>query len=94
MHQLFTGSHMARVEKLLLKLLSGNSDNNFSIDELKIILLQLGFYEIKGAGSHTLYKMDGIDDLINIQSVKGGQAKAYQIRQIRNIIIKHKLVKL
>lgn len=48
----------------------------------------------KGAGSHTLYKMDGIDDLINIQSVKGGQAKAYQIKQIRNIIINHKLVKL
>jgi predicted RNA binding protein YcfA (HicA-like mRNA interferase family) len=75
-------------------LLSGNSDNNFSIDELENILLQLGFYERKGAGSHTLYKMDGIDDLINIQSVKGGQAKAYQIKQIRNIIIKHRLVKL
>ena len=85
---------MSKIEKLLLKLLAGNSDSNFSIDELKTILLQLGFYERKGAGSHILYKRDGIGELINIQSDTGGKAKAYQIKQIRNIIIKYKLVKL
>lgn len=85
---------MSKFEKLILKLLSGHSDNNFSIDELKVILVQLGFYERKGAGSHTLYKKDGIEELNNIQSVKGGQAKAYQVKQIRTIIIKYKLVKL
>lgn len=84
---------MSKLDKLILKLLSGNSDNNFPIDELKRLLWQLGFEERKGAGSHTLYKKDGIDILINIQTSKGGKAKPYQIKQIREVIIKYKLIK-
>lgn len=83
---------MSKLDKLILKILLGNSDNNFPIDELKKILFQLGFIERKGAGSHTLYKKDGIEELINIQNAKGGKAKPYQVKQIREIIIKYKLI--
>lgn len=82
---------MSKIHKLLLKLLSGNADGNFSIEDLKAILFYVGFTERKGAGSHIIYKKEGLDTLINIQKVKGGQAKPYQVKQIRNIILKFKL---
>jgi len=82
---------MSKTDKLILKVLTGNADNNFPMDELKRLLFILGFLERKGAGSHTLYKKEGITDLINIQNSKGGKAKPYQVRQIREIILKHKL---
>ena len=84
---------MSKLDKLLLKILSGNADNNFPIEELKRLLFTLGFLERKGAGSHTLYKKEGLADLINIQHAKGGKAKPYQVKQIREIIIKHKLLR-
>ncbi|MDZ7934723.1 MAG: type II toxin-antitoxin system HicA family toxin [Emticicia sp.] len=83
---------MSKTDKLILKILSGNADNNFPIDELKRLLFILGFLERKGAGSHTLYKKEGLADLINIQNAKGGKAKPYQVRQIREIILKYKLI--
>lgn len=43
---------MGKFEKLVMKLLSGSSDNNFSFDELRLILLNVGFLEKMGVGSH------------------------------------------
>lgn len=51
--------------------------------------IQLGFSE-RVRGSHHLFDKEGIAELINIQS-RGGQAKPYQVRQVRNIILKYKL---
>ncbi len=34
---------MSKFEKLILKLLSEESDNNFSFEELRLLLLNLGF---------------------------------------------------
>jgi predicted RNA binding protein YcfA (HicA-like mRNA interferase family) len=82
---------MSKFEKMLLKLMSGKSDNNLSINELKSFLNQLGFIERQASGSHTLYKKTGIPEIINIQSTKDGQAKPYQVKQIRDIILKYKL---
>lgn len=82
---------MSKFEKMVLKILSGKSDNNLSIKELKSFLQKLGFEEKQASGSHTLYKKSDVTDLINIQSTKDGKAKPYQVKQIRDIIIKHKL---
>jgi hypothetical protein len=82
---------MSKFEKLLLKLLSGNADNNFSFDDLRNVLLHFDFIERTTGGSHRIFYKDGIEEIINIQP-KGGKAKPYQVKQIRLIILKYKLI--
>jgi predicted RNA binding protein YcfA (HicA-like mRNA interferase family) len=82
---------MSKIEKLLKKILLGKSDNNLSLNDLKTLLIMLGFEKKAGAGSHTIFKKAGILDMINLQSTKDGKAKPYQVKQVREIILKHKL---
>ncbi|MEG4208842.1 MULTISPECIES: hypothetical protein [unclassified Microcoleus] len=35
-----------------------------------------------------LFAKDGVEEILNLQP-KGSQAKAYQVRQIREVILKH-----
>jgi hypothetical protein len=80
---------MSKNEKLLQKLLQGSSDGNFSFDELCRILNGLDF-ESRIKGSHHIYFRKDIEEIINIQPDKS-KAKPYQIKQVRNIILKNKL---
>jgi len=82
---------MGKFEKLLFKLLSGNADNNFSFDELRNVLLHFDFVERTTGGSHRIFHKEGIEEIINIQS-KGSKAKPYQVKQMRLIILKYKLI--
>jgi hypothetical protein len=82
---------MSKFEKLQLKLLSGSADNNFSFDDLRNILLHFNFQERTTGGSHRIFYRDGIEEIINIQP-KSGKAKPYQIKQVRLIILKYKLI--
>ena len=81
---------MGKFEKLLLKILSGTSDANFDFDDLRNLLLKLGFTERTSSGSHRIFYKDGIEEIINIQP-NGKQAKPYQVKQVRIIILKYKL---
>ncbi len=49
----------------------------------------LGFEE-RIRGSHHLFDKEGIVEIVNLQS-RGGQAKPYQVRQVRQVILKYKL---
>ncbi len=80
---------MTRFEKLMLKIISGTSDNNIDFEQLRKILINLGFTE-RIKGSHHIFFRQDIDEIINIQS-KNRLAKPYQVKQIRNIIVKYKL---
>jgi predicted RNA binding protein YcfA (HicA-like mRNA interferase family) len=82
---------MSKFDKLLIKLLSGSADNNFSFNELRGILLTLGFTEKMTGGSHRIFYKENIAEIVNIQP-DGSKAKPYQIKQIRAIILKYKLV--
>lgn len=73
-----------------MKLLSGSSDNNFSFEELRMILLNLGFIEKIGGGSHRIFYKENISEIVNIQPL-GSKAKPYQIKQVRVIVLKYKL---
>ncbi len=76
-------------DKILKKVLFAKNDNNIKFKDLIKLLNQLGFeYRIKG-DHHIFYKND-VDEIINIQPNKN-MAKAYQVKQIRNIIIKYKM---
>lgn len=80
---------MSKLEKLLQSILRGTSDTNISFSDLGVLLKRLGFQE-RRRGSHHIYYMDGIEEIINIQS-KGSKAKPYQVKQVRSLILKYKL---
>lgn len=82
---------MSKFEKLQLKLLAGNADNNFSFDDLRNILLHFNFTERTTGGSHRIFYKEGIEEIINIQP-KDNKAKPYQVKQVRSIILKYKLI--
>ena len=80
---------MPRKDKLLDQILRGSSDANVNFNELRRLLRALGFGE-RIRGDHHIFTQDGIAEIINLQP-KGAQAKAYQVRQVRNVIMKYKL---
>jgi hypothetical protein len=80
---------MGKQDKVLLKVLSGVADANIGFDDLYNLLLHLGF-EHRGKGSHNIFVMRGVEELINLQK-DGSKAKPYQVKQVRNIILKYKL---
>ena len=80
---------MSKFNKILLKVLSGNSDSNISFDDLKSILNHLGFDE-RIKSSHHIYSKENIDEIINLQP-SGSKAKSYQVKQVRNTILKYRL---
>lgn len=69
--------------------MSGTQDGNISFSDLQKALTLLGF-TVRIKGDHFIYFRDGIDEIINIQP-KGNKAKPYQVKQVRNIILKYRL---
>ena len=80
---------MGKYEKLLQRILIGTSDNNIKFDELCQLLKKLGFEE-RIRGDHYIFTKDNVEEIINIQP-KGSKAKGYQVKQIRNLIVKYRL---
>lgn len=76
--------------KVLEKVLSGLSDRNLRFRDLSKLLTALKFSE-RVKGNHHIFFRDGVEDIINLQPLKDGKAKAYQVRQVRNMIIRYKL---
>jgi predicted RNA binding protein YcfA (HicA-like mRNA interferase family) len=80
---------MSKYDKLIEKILAGRSDKNIAFNDLCSLLSGLGFSE-RIKGSHHIFYMNGIEEIINLQPVQG-LAKSYQIKQIRNILVKYRL---
>ena len=80
---------MGKYEKILTKVLKGQSDKNIGFDDLRTLLLNLNFEE-RIKGSHHIFTKEKVEEILNIQS-KIGKAKPYQVKQARNVIIKYKL---
>ena len=80
---------MGKLEKLLLKILRGTSDTNVPFAQLCQMLVNMGFEE-RIRGSHHIFTKEGIVEILNIQP-KGDKAKVYQVKQIREVILKYKL---
>ena len=80
------------IKNVLAKVLSGLNDKNIKFNDLRRLILDLDFSE-RIKGSHHIYFKTGIIEIINLQSLKDGKAKAYQIKQVRNIILKYELHK-
>ena len=80
---------MSKYDKLFARILKGTSDANISFDDLRQLVIWLGFDE-RTRGSHHLFRKAGIEEKINLQR-EGSKAKPYQVRQVRNMILKYGL---
>ena len=80
---------MGKQEKVLLKVLRGTSDANIAFGDLCLLLRHLGFDE-RIRGSHHIFTKEGVEEILNLQP-KRGKAKAYQVKQVRNVILRYKL---
>lgn len=80
---------MSKHDNLVSQILGGQSDANISFDALRQLLIHLGFEE-RIRSSHHIFRKSGIEEKINLQR-EGNKTKVYQIRQVRNILLKYKI---
>ena len=81
---------MSRPGKTLERVLRGTSDANIAFDDLRGLLRHLGFTE-RVKGGHHIFSLEGVEEILNLQRRKGGKAKPYQVRQVRDVIVSHGL---
>ncbi len=80
---------MSQRQKILLKILRGTSDKNLDFADLRLLLISLGFGE-RVRGSHHIYTKADVIEILNLQP-NGHLAKPYQVKQVREIVLKYKL---
>ena len=77
--------------KLLGKILAGTSDQNVAFAELVVLLRHLGF-SMRMAGSHHIFSRNGVTEILNLQPRRDGTAKPYQVKQVRQVITRYRIV--
>ena len=80
---------MSKYLQVLDDILRGYSDVNIAFSQVCQLLKRLGFEE-RIRGSHHIFTRPGIEEIINLQP-ENSKAKPYQVKQVRNIIVKYKL---
>jgi len=73
----------------LHRLLAGRSDASYRFQDFRGVLLHLGFRE-RIRGSHHVFTRRGIPEILTLQP-RGHEAKPYQVRQVRKLILRHRL---
>ena len=77
---------------LVMQLRGGLSDRNIRFRDLSKLLTDLGYSE-RVKGDHHIFFKEGSEEIINLQPLRDGKAKAYQVKQVRTIVLKYKLHK-
>jgi hypothetical protein len=77
-------------KKILVKVISGQHDNNIKFQDLRKLLLNYDFSE-RIRGDHYIFTKEHIYEIINLQPLKDGKAKQYQVKQIRDLFFKYKI---
>lgn len=75
--------------KVLRVVLSGRSDANVRFADLVALLARLGF-SVRVRGSHHIVSREGIAEIINLQP-RGAAAKPYQVKQVREILLRYEI---
>ena len=78
------------LDKIIEKLLRGESDANVRFEEL-CHLLQVKGFRMRTQGSHHISTRPGVRERINLQR-EGPRAKPYQVRQVRKTLVAYKLL--
>ncbi|HEX3577891.1 MAG TPA: type II toxin-antitoxin system HicA family toxin [Thermoanaerobaculia bacterium] len=84
---------MTKHDKLLDEIVAGRSDHNVNFTALRSLLGSLGFHE-RIRGDHHIFSRTGVVEILNLQPLPGGKAKGYQVRQVRNIVVRYKLAEI
>ncbi len=79
---------MSRAKKVVAKILEGRSSLSFA--DLCYVLQRAGFSRRRDKGSHAIYYMAGVEEIINVPP-RGSKAKPYQVKQVRELILKYRL---
>jgi predicted RNA binding protein YcfA (HicA-like mRNA interferase family) len=77
------------IRKTLERVLSGDADAAIRFGDLCALLEGLGF-EKRVRGSHHLFRKATVEERVNLQR-DGSQAKPYQVKQVRAVLLKYKL---
>lgn len=80
---------MGKKDKLIGRILSGTADVSITFADLRGLLLDLGFDE-RTRGGHHIFTRDDVEEIINLQPM-GNMSKPYQVRQVRNLMLRYKL---
>jgi hypothetical protein len=80
---------VSKVAKTLNRLLRGSADANIRFDDLRSVLLHLGFVE-RIRGDHHIFTRDGVVEILNLQP-REGKAKPYQVKQVRGVLTSYGL---
>ena len=75
--------------KLLKKALA--NPKNLRFGELVTLVEAFGFRFARVSGSHHIFEHPQVPELVNVQDRKG-KAKAYQVRQLLELVERHNLV--
>lgn len=70
-------------------ILRGTSDAHIPFEGLRNLLLHLQFKE-RIKGSHHIFTRENMEEILNLQP-KGSQAKPYQVKQVRIVLIKYQV---
>jgi len=84
-----TGLIMGKFEKIYEHILMRRSDANVPFEALCGLLKRLEFDE-RIKGDHHIFTKDGVEEILNLQP-RDGKGKAYQVKQVREIILKYHL---
>lgn len=76
-------------EANFVEIMSCSKDANIRFSELQKVLIALGF-QCRIKGDHFIYYKNGVAEIVNIQP-DGNKAKPYQVKQVRNLILKYRL---
>ena len=82
-------SRTSRRRQLRQRILGGRADANIQFDDLRNLLHRMGFTE-RTRGSHHVFRKEGLVERLNLQR-DGSNAKPYQVRQVRRVILKYQL---
>ncbi|MFH1605012.1 MAG: type II toxin-antitoxin system HicA family toxin [Pseudomonadota bacterium] len=85
------GQRRGKTRESSRQCVAGTSDYNLKFADLRYVLEQLGFDE-RVKGDHFIFTKPDVTEIINLQPI-GSKAKAYQVKQVRNLVLKYKLAR-
>ncbi len=78
-----------RPRKVLERIRAGSKNIRFA--DFVGLVEAYGFVETRRRGSHRMYWYEGVEDLVNLQPDRNGQAKQYQVHQFMSLVERHRL---
>ena len=80
---------MDRYQKLFEHIIMRKGDANIPFSGICQLLCRIGFHE-RIKGDHHIFTLNYIEEIINLQP-REGKAKPYQVKQVREIILRYGL---